>query len=924
MQSSDAEGNEGTRRESRRTVAGIALGLLALHAGARAQTTERASVGTGGIQGNDESSGPSLSPDGRYVVFHSDATNLVPGDTNGRRDVFLRDRNSGTLEIVSRTSTGGLANFDSSGGAVTPDGRYVAFHSVASNLVAGDTNGVSDVFVRDRQLGTTERVSVGYGGVQGNGSSSDWVSIASNGNVVVFASSASNLVSGDTNATLDVFLRDRQAAVTLRISMGAAGVQGNGASHHPFLSANGRFVAFRSAATNLVAGDTNGVYDVFVRDHQTATTERASVTNWGTQSNGACNNRPSLSGDGRYVAFDSTASNLVIADTNGFSDLFVRDRVGGSTARVSVGYLGQGDGATSFGQISSDGTRFAFQSFATNLVEEGDTNGVEDVFVHYRQVYGTERVSVTASGAQANQSSRYPAVSTDARFVALGSNASNLVAGDTNFSEDVFVRNRLTNDACADALPISGVGTFPFDSTLATTGMEGQGNSNCGYVPSISHDVWFRWTADFSGTAQISTCGLTEIDSKIAVYAGAACPSGAAFACNDNACSEQSSLCVPVTAGGDYLIQAGSYGAGGAGSLAISQSAVADGACAPVDDGTANLAAGSFDATGGANLWLQRFGSIGQSTVVTAISTAWSSPIVPPAQRPAEGSPVQVAIWDDPNDDGNPLDGVLLQIVQGTLVGSGTGAFQTFALDPAVSVSGFFFVGAGVSLGPDQYPIPLDAPGTCSGYGRAWAFGCSGGGCTISFANLAANGGFTNFSDWYPSASQLLLRPTCAGIVPFCVPATGGVLPCPCSNPGQPGKGCNNADATGGALLAVTGNASLASDTLVFTTSGQKASGASVVLQGTAGSSGVVFGQGIRCAAGSLKQLYTKNAAGGSITAPQAGDPSVSARSAALGDPIAPGSTRWYQVHYRDQSVGGGCPNGMTYNLTQGLIVVWM
>jgi Tol biopolymer transport system component len=250
------------------------------------------------------------------------ATNLVPGDTNGTGDVFVRDRQAGITERVSVGPGGVQGNRFSNGRALSPDGRFVAFNSLAANLVPGDTNGTFDVFVRDRDTGTTERVSVGPGGVQADVGGA-LGALSADGRFVAFESLSSNLVPGDTNGTTDVFVRDRQTGTTRRISLGPGGVQGDGQSFGAQISADGRFVAFASNATNLAPGDTNGESDVFVRDRRTGTTLRASLGPGGVRGNGQSNN-PGLSADGRFVAFLSFATNLVPGDTNDTQDVFLR------------------------------------------------------------------------------------------------------------------------------------------------------------------------------------------------------------------------------------------------------------------------------------------------------------------------------------------------------------------------------------------------------------------------------------------------------------------------------------------------------------------------------------------------------------------------------------------------------------------------
>jgi hypothetical protein len=228
--------------------------------------TTRVSVSSVGGQGNDFSSGPALSADGRYVAFESTASNLVAGDTNGSGDVFVHDRQTGATTRVSVSSTGEQGNGNSFRAALSADGRYVAFESTASNLVAGDTNGTSDIFVHDRQTGATTRVSVSSAGEQGNNNSFR-SALSANGRYVAFYSLASNLVAGDTNGRWDVFVHDRQTGVTRRVSVSSAGVQGNHDSMWPALSADGRYVAFDSVASNLVPGDTNETWDVFIRSN---------------------------------------------------------------------------------------------------------------------------------------------------------------------------------------------------------------------------------------------------------------------------------------------------------------------------------------------------------------------------------------------------------------------------------------------------------------------------------------------------------------------------------------------------------------------------------------------------------------------------------------------------------------------------------
>ncbi|MEO6709497.1 MAG: calcium-binding protein [Planctomycetota bacterium] len=427
-----------------RLPAGFLLALVLALPG-EGQTTTMASVDSSGVHGDNASQFPSVSADGRLVAFDSAAANLVAGDTNTDLDIFVHDLSSGATERVSVSSAGVQSNAHSFYPAISADGRYVAFESIASNLVIGDTNGREDIFLHDRQTGATVRVSVDSLGGQGNNDSYG-ASISADGRYVAFESASSFLVSGDTNLVNDAFVHDRQTGATERVSVTSAGVQGNSGSLETAISGDGRYVAFESYANNLVPGDTNGAVDVFLRDRLNATTERLSVTTSGLQVSGS-SLEPSISADGRYIAFHSFATNLVAGDTNGMSDMFVRDHQNSSTERVSLGTGGvQGNAPCIFGSISGDGRFVAFSTSASTLVP-GDTNGFSDVFLRDRQTLTTERVSLDSFGGQGDQSSTEATVSADGRVVTFYALATNLVPGDTNGLADVFARDR-GNSSC--------------------------------------------------------------------------------------------------------------------------------------------------------------------------------------------------------------------------------------------------------------------------------------------------------------------------------------------------------------------------------------------------------------------------------------------------------------------------------------------
>jgi len=427
-----------------RSLHALGLGLLLASPG-WAQVTRRISVSSSGHYGDDGSYNPSISADGLAVAFESPATNFVGGDSNGSSDVFCRDWPIGLTEIDSLDTNSVFGNSSSTRCAISADGDFVAFESLSTNLAPGDTNSKSDIFVRSRALGTTQRVNLSSGGAQADDHSFD-PSISSDGRYVAFRSYATNLVAGDTNGATDIFLRDRLSGVTERISVSDAEAQANGNSYDPSISADGRYVAFSSAATNLVSGDTAGFIDIFVRDRVNGTTVRASVNNGGAQANGSCSN-PSISADGRFVAFDTDGTNLIgplAFDTNGFRDVFVRDLVDTHTSRVSLnsGATQQGNGGSSSPSVSADGRFVAFMSAATNLVA-GDTNGDLDIFVYDRTLSICERMSLDSNGVQGNEDSQAPSISADGRFVAFTSNATNLVPSDTNDETDVFIRDRV-------------------------------------------------------------------------------------------------------------------------------------------------------------------------------------------------------------------------------------------------------------------------------------------------------------------------------------------------------------------------------------------------------------------------------------------------------------------------------------------------
>ncbi len=348
-----------------------------------------------------------------------------------------------TTERVSIASDGSEGNGLSFYSAISADGRFVAFDSSAENLVPGDTNAREDIFVHDRNTGVTERVSVTSGGGEGF-SGAFKPALSSDGRYVAFDSSGLATVCAGGFSS-HIFVHDRTTHETECVSVTSDGNGEDGFSDNAAISAGGRFVAFSSSSSNLVEGDTNRLQDVFVHDRVTGITERVSVASDGTEGNGVCF-QTDISADGRFVAFDSRANNLVTADTNEEYDIFVHDRVTGTTERVSVASDGtQGNDESFDPAISADGRFVAFSSNASNLVAD-DSNGTGDVFVHDRVTGVTERVSITSDSWQGNGGSYIADISSDGRIVVFRSDATNFVADDTNALQDIFVHDRVTGN----------------------------------------------------------------------------------------------------------------------------------------------------------------------------------------------------------------------------------------------------------------------------------------------------------------------------------------------------------------------------------------------------------------------------------------------------------------------------------------------
>ena len=499
-----------------------------------------------------ENLSPALSSNGQFVAFASAKGSLVPDDTNGTHDVFVLDRVSGTTERVSVSSDGDQANGSSDIShrdfSISPDGRFVVFESSATNLVPDDINGLKDVFIRDRVAETTRKVSVPLGPgtcasgpvaganctndsdcgedascaevPQADGDSDD-AAVSADGRYVTFSSAASNLVSsGGGSLPPDVFIRDLVAGSTELVSQQFADGLSSGEAQWSTPSADGQFVVFTSEADTLVPNDTNEQSDIFVYDRTAGETERVSVSSGGEEGNWYQHHWAATSADGRFVSFFSNSNNLVAGDTNGWGDFFIHDRASGETERVSVASDGsQADEGVEVewgASLSADGRFVGFDSDSTNLVA-GDTNGYRDSFVHDTLTGATERVSLATGGVQSDGNSDHPTLSADGRFVAFPSQATNL--GDPWGSSwyGVIIRGPDESDLSAD---FSGDGDLEdtllaaFDTaseTLTWLCPAGEVAVHAGAAAFLRPGAAGPCAADFEAFPQLSftTCGQT-------------------------------------------------------------------------------------------------------------------------------------------------------------------------------------------------------------------------------------------------------------------------------------------------------------------------------------------------------------------------------------------------------------------------------
>lgn len=407
---------------------------------ATAPQLEMLSVSAPGVEVDRDSRDASIDDTGTLVAFTSAAANLALGDVNGVSDVFVDDARSGRRQWVSRASGGVPADGSSTESEISGDGRYVVFASEATNLVAGDTNGVQDVFRHDLVTGETVLVSAAPGGNADGASGSP--SVSRDGRFVAFASRATDLVVGDTNGSPDVFLRDMGTGRTTRVSVRGDGGQGPGGidvTGGTAVSDDGRVVAF-STGLQLDAADRNSALDVYVRDLSAARTEW--LTTSPPEAVPSSGDRVSMDGSGRLVAF-STALPLVPGDETFSTDVYVRDRQTGTTTRRSTGTVGPSDRPAYLPDLSRDGRFLAFVSTRPDIVPGVRYSAPRA----YRQDLATGTtilVSPPVPGVPVDQGaddSGGLALDSDGSVVAFTLDAPDLVPDDRNGVVDAFVRD---------------------------------------------------------------------------------------------------------------------------------------------------------------------------------------------------------------------------------------------------------------------------------------------------------------------------------------------------------------------------------------------------------------------------------------------------------------------------------------------------
>ena len=404
--------------------------------------TKRVSLGNGGVQGNAFSEGNAVSADGRFVAFTSGASNLVPNDTNGVDDVFVRDRQTGKTERVSLGKGGVEADYFCHSATISANGRFVAFLSAATNLLPGNETGEQQFYVYDRQTGQIWRASVGPGGVAGNGTTQG-THISGSGRFLGFTSFADNLVA-ERHATtpqtssFTICGRPKPHASVSRVPEVRSAIWARRASS-ACRRTRALFQLILTAREMVPGASDDGIVQGYIHDRKTGKNERVTVGPGGVQPNWFFNIVTGMSVDGRFVGILSGATNLIPGGTNGQIHVFIRDRVTGKNQLASVSSDGaQGNDFSSGGELSANGRYVAFGSSSTNLVAN-DTNGQDDIFVHDRKTGKTRRVSAGQDGVEGNGRSNFRGPDGERAYGGVQFGTGNLVPGDSNDMPDVFI-----------------------------------------------------------------------------------------------------------------------------------------------------------------------------------------------------------------------------------------------------------------------------------------------------------------------------------------------------------------------------------------------------------------------------------------------------------------------------------------------------
>ncbi len=522
------------RRSHRAARLGMVLvmfgALMVLNADAALATgsNTRVSVSNEEAQAGGDSRRPSISDDGQLVVFESDASNLVAGDTNNATDVFLRDRQSGTTTRMSLTEEGTQTGNSGTPAGVEPaisgDGEYVAFVSGMA-LVSQDTTESYDVYVVEVDTGDISLATVSSDETIGTQGSPHDPTLSDDGSKVAYTSYSSDLVPGDTNNTWDIFVRDLDAGTTVRASVAGDGSQascscpGDGGSMNPWISGSGQHVAFQSGADNLVPGDANAKEDIFVRNLTAGTTVLASRTYQGSVANDHSHDA-ALSDDGNVVVFTSAATNVALTGGNdpegsGERDIFLRDISAASTVQVN------------------DGVYWGYQGVPTDdgsaVVYDSGTDG-NTIFRFDRGSGESMKLTHALDGGPTDGPSNYPSISSNGRFVAYQSAATNLIASDTNGKSDVFVHDygfllsitRSGTGAGKVTSDISGLDCGADDSSVGKDCTENYAGGTAVTLTAApdADSVFDGWSGACSGSTETCVVTMDQARSVTATFHG--------------------------------------------------------------------------------------------------------------------------------------------------------------------------------------------------------------------------------------------------------------------------------------------------------------------------------------------------------------------------------------------------------------------